>query len=223
VAFVRLAVIMGLVAAVAREPAAAAAQEGCITCHSDPALAQSNRKLTLIFQLWVTSPHGTHGVKCTQCHGGDPAAGEKEPAHASMDLPRAKMTFASLLKRCGSCHEAQRAAYTASEHYRALEVKGQRARLPTCITCHSEMRLALLSAKRVRATCAECHNAKSKNSPEVPEQAERLLAGFEAIKARERAEHKGAEGHVPDLIREWHTFDLELLGGDIARFAQVSD
>ncbi len=56
-------------------------EESCITCHGNPDFLVTDKKLHDYFQQWESSIHMQEGVTCSDCHGGNPEADEKDAAH----------------------------------------------------------------------------------------------------------------------------------------------
>ncbi len=101
----------------------------CIDCHAG---AEDPPRLVGIVKHWKASVHGENGVKCNNCHGGDPTdfilAMDPEAGFRGKPSPKAIPAF------CGRCHIGVYDNYKVSAHQKALS-EGKDA--PTCVTCHT--------------------------------------------------------------------------------------
>ncbi|MBI2616218.1 MAG: hypothetical protein HYW52_11210, partial [Gemmatimonadetes bacterium] len=143
-----------LVVAVLLAPQAArrpAAPNGCVTCHEKlPATTAGGHS----FQDWRASPHGRAGATCDKCHGGNPAAADREAAHRdvySSRESRSKVYYTRIPATCGSCHQQELGFFTDSRHYARLVTTG---RGPNCVTCHGSMAVQVLSPGDMETTCS---------------------------------------------------------------------
>jgi len=134
---------------------------GCVVCHADKRRA------------FVQGVHSERGIRCHDCHGGNPSALEAEPAHSGdfLGVP-GKVEIVGL---CGSCHSDvermrpfglpadQVAEYRTSRHGQLLLEEGNTA-VPTCSDCHDahtilppdDARSSVYPA-RIPLTCGKCH------------------------------------------------------------------
>lgn len=208
-------------------PGRAGADDSCVDCHKNTDFMVTNKKLYDYFQRWQNSAHGQEDVTCSDCHGGNPQSSAKAAAHKSMTgLPGRSITFKRVPKICGDCHDDLYNAYVTSKHYQHLDKKKQVEQGPNCVTCHGSVSAKALDVTSVRATCANCHNAKTKNHPNIPQKAEALLNSLNSIRAFYR--YIGIRGHnesaaeslrilepkIDALAVTWHTFDLEKIEPD---------
>jgi hypothetical protein len=176
------------------EDARAAEKDSCATCHSDPEFLVTNKKLYDYYQQWDGSIHDQEEVTCDDCHGGNPRATDKKKAHASgvgAADPKSGIHYTAIPETCGQCHDDILEGFQESEHFAHVE------------------------------KCARCHNQKSENNPEVPEEARHLLNRFLSIHRFYRYITTNAESdeasaffrdldpRLHDLTVTWHTFDLE--------------
>lgn len=134
---------------------------GCLACHA----AQR--------EAFVVGVHAEHGVRCTECHGGDPGARSLPAAHRGFTGKLDKVATARL---CGSCHSdpnrmrqyhlptGQLAEFGASRHGELL-LAGRDANAPTCTDCHGTHVIYAPDDARSRVyptnipgTCARCHS-----------------------------------------------------------------
>lgn len=134
---------------------------GCLLCH-----AEKRRTFTM-------GIHAEHGMRCHDCHGGNPASFEMASAHSGRFLgdPNKLET----VQLCSSCHAdadrmrqyglpvGQLAEFRTSRHGQLLlEEHDQNA--PTCTDCHDAHTILPPDDARsnvyptnIPATCARCH------------------------------------------------------------------
>lgn len=133
---------------------------GCVVCHADKRQA---------FQRGV---HAERGIRCTDCHGGNPTAFEVRPAHSGRFLGRPDKLGTARL--CGSCHSdpdrmrqyglpAGQLAELKSSRHGQLLFRGN-TDVPTCTDCHdAHLILPPVDARsnvyptNIPATCGRCH------------------------------------------------------------------
>jgi hypothetical protein len=182
-------------------------------------------KLYEYYRDWENSIHGQEGVTCSDCHGGDPEAGDARRAHAEFAGANEKssaVSFSRVHETCGVCHDEILEAYTRSKHYEKLmEDKQGERHGPTCVTCHSAMNTLTLDVTTVEKACARCHNEETQIDPTVPGQARDTLNKFLSIDRfhryiAARMDPAGSgpffrqiDERVTALSVLWHTFDLE--------------
>ncbi len=199
------------------------AADSCIDCHGKPELRVTDVKLFDYFQDWSMSVHSQEGVGCSDCHGGDPSAGDMQAAHRTSrgeDLG-SETNYRRIPETCGQCHSEIHDAYLSSAHYRKLMAANDGQPGPNCVTCHGSLNVAALNVATVHDACVDCHNEASANRPEVPHRAEELLGHYLSIHrlyryisvkgdpARFKELASELSGQVGDLAREWHHFDLD--------------
>jgi nitrate/TMAO reductase-like tetraheme cytochrome c subunit len=202
-------------------------KDSCVECHSQASFLVTNKKLYDYFQRWRSSIHRQEGVTCVDCHGGNPQSSDKETAHGG-DPNEAKansaVNFRNIPKTCGGCHEDIYRGFRESVHFEHLVSKGQEDQGPTCVTCHGSIDVSVLNVNTVEATCRQCHNQESENSPENAPEARELLNRFLSIhryyryitvrgdpeETRDFFDRLDAQIH--DLSVTWHTFDLDAIG-----------
>jgi hypothetical protein len=126
-------------------PPAAANNQVCLGCHSNP--AQQMKALNgEIISLYVdpdafkTSVHGTQGFACTVCHTN--ISGYPHPEYKPAD--RRQVTL-DLYTACKQCH--------ADNYQKTLDSVHQKA---------------LASGNRLGAVCADCHGAHDVRPPDQP-------------------------------------------------------
>jgi hypothetical protein len=134
---------------------------GCVSCHSE------NRT------DFVQGIHSEYGMKCDDCHGGDPESFELPQAHSGRFLGSPdKLETVTL---CASCHSdademrqyglpsGQLAEFRTSRHGQAL--LGERNfDAPTCTDCHDAHLIRRETDARsnvfpiqIAETCRQCH------------------------------------------------------------------
>lgn len=140
---------------------AAVASYGCVVCHADKR------------RVFIQGIHSDWGIRCHDCHGGDPMSLEIEPAHRGdfVGMPN-KLEVVGI---CSNCHADpdqmrqyglpadQLAELRTSRHGQLLEAGNQDA--PTCSDCHDPHRTLPSSDARsavfptnIPATCDRCHS-----------------------------------------------------------------
>lgn len=145
-----------------RRSAAVDPQYTCITCHIDKRAD------------FVQGVHSERGIRCHDCHGGDPTAFEVEGAHGTADFIGAP-TKVQTVELCAACHSdpdlmrqygldvGQLAEFRTSRHGQLLLQEGD-MNAPTCTDCHDAHTILPPSDARsnvyptnIVATCARCH------------------------------------------------------------------
>ena len=137
---------------------------GCVACHADKRTA------------FVLGVHAERGIKCHDCHGGDPSAFALPAAHRGgfVGAPSKIATVAL----CGSCHSnpdrmrqyglltGQVAEFRTSRHGRLL-LSGHDLSAPTCTDCHDAHTIlrpddarSTVYPANIPTTCARCHEDK---------------------------------------------------------------
>jgi predicted CXXCH cytochrome family protein len=143
---------VALAAMLLRAPDAAAqapAENQCATCHA----TLSDQKLSTPPKAIVGDVHDKAGVRCADCHGGNPSATDKAAAHDSAHGYRGKPSGATI---CATCHVLLDEKFKTSPHAQIFE--------SACVECHGnhgvkEPRDALLGTSS-GAVCASCHSEK---------------------------------------------------------------
>ena len=78
----------------------------CIQCHAT--LTEKDQKRFFVTaQDFAGDAHWQKGLRCQDCHGGDPTVGEVKAHQANGDF-RVLKSPAGLLEFCGRCHEAEK-------------------------------------------------------------------------------------------------------------------
>lgn len=137
---------------------------GCTVCHAEHRRA------------FFTGVHAERGIRCHDCHGGDPAALALPAAHAGRFLGNpTKRQIATL---CASCHSdpdrmrqyglptGQLAELRTSRHGQLLERGNPDA--PTCTDCHEAHTIRRATDARsnthplnIPVLCARCHTNRA--------------------------------------------------------------
>jgi hypothetical protein len=134
---------------------------GCVACHADMRTA------------FVMGVHAERGIKCDDCHGGDPAATVLPAAHRGRFV--GKPDKVAIVALCGACHSdpnrmrqfglhtGQAAEFRTSRHGRLL-LGNRDFNAPTCTDCHDAHTILRPDDARsnthptnIPATCARCH------------------------------------------------------------------
>ena len=206
----------------------AASGNGCINCHSNPDFYVQDRKLHTYYQDWITSPHKAAGLTCDFCHGGDPAATDKETAHQSIlkiTDPASKLHYKKLPETCGFCHSDKLAQFKQSKHFKALMHERS---APSCTTCHSAMRPRPHYRDIVTQSCRTCHfDQNPRNLPLVADRADEFLHRLSIAKVylawttvfyeeqgwpfNSQQEIEGINRKYDEAVTRVHRFDLVMM------------
>jgi len=205
--------------------------DGCEACHSDPAFCVRDRRLCDYYQDWLTSPHKQAGVTCSQCHDGDPAAQDKDAAHAGrlpVIDPNSTVYFKKQPETCGRCHREVAEQFTGSRHYSKV-LSDELA--PTCTTCHRAMNRKPYFRSILRGTCDYCHApGQGPRRGDVVDDAveilhrlnvSRVLLGWTALHFSREGWPGDSKRHVEALRQAYHAalargHSLDLLAVDQA-------
>ncbi len=134
----------------------------CLECHGNGDVWEGERlRLYVTEQKLAGDIHWQKGLRCADCHGGNPKAEEVNQAHAEEDgfhnLRATPKDFnkppdpAKVVELCGKCHANieymrryrpsprtdQLAEYWTSGHGKALKATGD-TKVATCIACHDK-------------------------------------------------------------------------------------
>jgi hypothetical protein len=166
----------------AKTPPAAnapAAENNCLACHSESSLWEGDRlKFYITEKTLAADIHWQKGIRCVDCHGGDPSSLDFAVAHGAEANFHPAKTPADVPQLCGSCHANmeymrhyqpsprtdQLAEYWTSGHGRRLKATGD-PQVATCLSCHGGKHnikaVASLDSPVYRThiaeTCATCH------------------------------------------------------------------
>ena len=145
----------------------------CLTCHA--ALAET-RLATPAKLFSGPDVHRDRGFACIDCHGGDPASGDKARAHDAARGFKGAPVGQAQIAACARCHSDatlmrrfapkqrvdQAAEYATSVHGKQLAAG--HANVATCASCHGPHGIRLVNDAKspvyptnVAATCATCH------------------------------------------------------------------
>jgi hypothetical protein len=133
----------------------------CLTCHADKR------------RSFAAGVHSERGIRCADCHGGNPKSLETAGAHRGMKFdPNNKIAIA---QECSSCHSdpnqmrqyglpaGELAEFRTSRHGQVL-LQGN-ADAPTCTDCHDAHTILRPTDARsnvyptnIPSTCAACHD-----------------------------------------------------------------
>jgi len=143
----------------------------CINCHKE----MEDERLKTPVTDWQESAHAQAGVKCADCHGGDPVNVDRamEPSAGFIGKPKP----IDIPKLCAKCHSDakkmrvhnlrsdQFALYSDSVHGRKALAGDEGA--PTCVSCHGKHKIlkvkdpnSKVARKNIPDTCGSCHSKK---------------------------------------------------------------
>lgn len=182
------ALILGSAALPAQDPAApapapppaeAAPPNLCLQCHGEPDLWEDDKKRFHVTEAALaTDIHWLKGLRCHDCHGGDPAAEDYATAHGKDAGFRKLPAPAEVPGFCGRCHSDigymrrfrpsprtdQEAEFWTSGHGTKLKRDGDPA-VATCVSCHGHHGIRAVEdlaspvyPTRVAETCGHCHS-----------------------------------------------------------------
>jgi predicted CXXCH cytochrome family protein len=163
--------------------AAAQKKDSCVDCHKDMQ-GELGDPVTLLKE----DIHGSRGLSCADCHGGDPAkddpGGAMNPLKGFVGKPKPK----EVPQFCGKCHSNaefmrkfnpgqrvdQEREYATSVHGKLLATGD--GKVATCASCHGYHGVRAVKdpqspvfAMNVAETCARCHaSAEHMRSYKIP-------------------------------------------------------
>ncbi len=199
----------------------------CVNCHSK---LPGSSFVGIKSHDWKGSIHQKHGITCDKCHGGNPAAADKNEAHTgvlSSSNPQSRVYYKNIPSTCGSCHGAEFYKFTQSYHFKKLEATGKG---PNCVTCHGSMVTSVLNPEDIANVCVRCHNKRIGIFPYIPQKAKAvllLLRQGKALLAADKELYKPAKGsaeasYLQDAQSslysaklQWHKFDLDAIVRDL--------
>ena len=183
---------MMLLLAMASRDNALAQQSGeetyCIQCHSNGDVWDKDKQRYFITAKDFNGDvHWQKGLRCQDCHGGDPTNPDVAAAHSKDAGFKAVKSPADVPAFCGNCHANieymrryqpsprtdQLREYWTSGHGKALKATGD-AKVATCVSCHGKPHGSADDRKKhgilavddldspvykthVAKTCATCH------------------------------------------------------------------
>lgn len=163
----------------------------CIQCHRESDLWEKETRRLYVTEGYLAGDiHWQKGMRCEDCHGGDPTTTDFAAAHAVEAGFRSVKSPKDVAAFCGHCHSKieymrkyepsprtdQEAEYWTSGHGQRLKATGD-PKVATCISCHDKPHasgdekakhgiLAVDSLEspvyptNVAKTCATCHSDK---------------------------------------------------------------
>lgn len=147
----------------------------CVLCHTSAELFKDpdKRSFCLDKEELAEDAHFLAGVKCHDCHGGNPLTFEKTAAHAesvaenTLGIVPFQKPAREALKACSKCHEKQILALADSVHAKAGDKGADGAPTPLeCRACHGEIKHHLYPSDDRRShvflknqvnVCGGCH------------------------------------------------------------------
>ncbi|MEC4685734.1 MAG: hypothetical protein VST71_08390 [Nitrospirota bacterium] len=202
-------------------------ENACVNCHSKLSVSSF---VGIKSHDWKGSIHQKHGVTCDKCHGGNPAAMDKNKAHTgvlSSSNPQSRVYYKNIPSTCGSCHGAEFYKFTQSYHFKKLEATGKG---PNCVTCHGSMVTSVLNPDDIANVCVRCHNKRIGVFPYIPQKAKAVLLLLRQGKAllaadkelykpekdsAEAAYLQEAQSSLYSAKLQWHKFDLDAIVRDL--------
>jgi hypothetical protein len=138
-------------------PASAPAGSGsCVMCHGDPERfsSEAEKRYLVTEAAFLNDIHRQRGLKCADCHGGDPAEEEYAGAHSKQKGFVSGKDPKDVPDFCGKCHSNvefmrkfspsarvdQEAEYWTSGHGKKLKEGDQKVAI--CTSCHGSHRLS---------------------------------------------------------------------------------
>jgi predicted CXXCH cytochrome family protein len=164
-------------------------ENSCLKCHGEKDLWEGERlRLFVTEQDLAADIHWQKGLRCQDCHGGNPATFDQPAAHAQEAGFKAAKSPADIPEFCGNCHADvefmrryrpsprtdQLKEYWTSGHGQALKTKADTT-VATCVSCHDKPHGsgqdqskhavrpvddmdAPVYRTRLAKTCAKCHS-----------------------------------------------------------------
>ncbi len=140
-------------------PSAAADNQACLACHSNPSLSTklpSGEVLSLYVDVTTfnASVHGKQGQACTSCHSD--ITGYPHPAITAQNTRDLSLQMYTL---CRQCHNDEYQKTSDSIHAKELAAGNRNA--PVCTDCHTAHDVTPPDEPRSRIpqTCRKCHSA----------------------------------------------------------------
>jgi predicted CXXCH cytochrome family protein len=124
----------------------------CIECHGNGDVWEKNQQQLFITEKELAADiHWQRGLRCQDCHGGDPATTDFAAAHSPDKGFKAVKSPKDVPAFCGTCHADieymrryrpsprtdQLAEYWTSGHGKTLKATGD-PKVATCISCHDK-------------------------------------------------------------------------------------
>lgn len=140
----------------------------CVLCHAIPEFWSADKQhLYVPPEKLANDVHFQRGVKCHECHGGNPTSLDATLAHTGLQTAAGDLSFGSMTKTCGTCHESHYLGLTQGVHGEIFKDSSAAQDAMTCRTCHSDQAHAILPTKDPRspvylrnqvAICGGCHD-----------------------------------------------------------------
>jgi len=165
-------------AAEAADPPKQEKVNNCLTCHGDGDVMEGDMKrFHVTAQALATDIHWQKGLRCSDCHGGNPEILDFRQAHSEETGFRTIKTPADIPGFCGHCHSNiqfmrkydpsprvdQVSKYWTSGHGQRLKEHPD-DRVATCVSCHSHHGIRAVDDLKspvyptnVAKTCGHCH------------------------------------------------------------------
>jgi cytochrome b subunit of formate dehydrogenase len=146
------------------------AENSCIECHATLTAKDQTRFLVKV-EEFANDAHWQKGVRCQDCHGGDPTVREIK-SHQGGDDFRVVKSPGDHLKLCGACHQQQLQDLLRGGHKPGTKNAQGQAAPSACTDCHADrpqrtshgllpsrdIRSSMFLTSQVRA-CGKCHPA----------------------------------------------------------------
>ncbi len=136
----------------------------CVLCHGTPeSWTGKKARFFIAPDALAGDVHDQKGIKCHQCHGGNPTSLDPAVAHSS--TPRSDMT-----RSCGACHEDRFAELTQGVHGEVFFSEDGTGKPLNCRDCHRDPAHRMLPVKDLKSpvrgrnqvdVCTECHEGPS--------------------------------------------------------------
>lgn len=157
-----------------------AAENFCMSCHGEPDIWDGERRRYFVTEKDLAKDvHWQKGLRCHDCHGGDPSGKSFATAHNGDVKFHTLKSPADIPEFCGRCHSNvdymrryqpsprtdQLSEYLASGHGKLLKDKND-SKVAVCTSCHggkhhiSAVRdlESPVYPTRIAKTCATCHS-----------------------------------------------------------------
>ncbi len=163
----------------AKSEPAASPPSTCVTCHGESDLWEGDRrKLYVTEQNLVNDVHWQQGLRCHDCHGGDPTSTNFTTVHSVEAGFRPLKSPGDVPAFCGHCHSSieymrkyqpsprtdQESEYWTSGHGQRLKSEGD-TEVATCVSCHGHHGILKVAdpqspvyPTQVAKTCSTCHS-----------------------------------------------------------------
>ena len=151
----------------------------CALCHTMPEPFQEDRQQFYIpAEQLVQDAHFRAGVKCYECHGGNPFSFTLDEAHArsigenKLGIVGFRYPLDEVQKSCDKCHQEEKASLAGGVHAKAgNDPQGGNGPL-SCQQCHGEIKHSLYPSDDRRSRvfldhqvelCGGCHEEYSRS------------------------------------------------------------